>query len=99
MKHKLFFFLSAALMSFLFAVVGALALLGAFDAEVSFWSRDAVESVEGKIAWIAVSAVSLVVFSALAAREMRRGEGGSSGSASPHDRRRIGPGRESGGDP
>lgn len=78
MKHKLFFLLFAALMSFLFAVVGALALLGLFNAEVSFWTREAIESRGGKIAWIAVSTLSLVVFSALAAREYRKGRDGPS---------------------
>ena len=76
MKHKLFFFLWAALMSLLFVVVGTLALLGMFDAEIAFWSRDPIESREGKIAWIAVSALSLVVFSALAAREYRKADDG-----------------------
>ncbi|NIP58786.1 MAG: hypothetical protein GWM92_10740 [Gemmatimonadetes bacterium] len=67
-----------ALMSVLFAVVGTLALLGPFDAKIAFWSRDAIEKREGKIAWIAASTVSLVLFSALAVGESRNGRDGPS---------------------
>ncbi len=72
MKHKVFMLAWLALLSFCSSVVGLFALLGYANAEVRFWTRRAIESEEGKIAWIVVSTTLLIVFLTLAAREYRR---------------------------
>ena len=65
MKHKLFFFAWLALLSFCFLVVGVLALVGYPHAEIIFWSRKTIESEAGKITWIVISAICLIIFSLL----------------------------------
>ena len=55
MKHKMFMLVWLALLAFCSVVMGVLALLGYANAEVIFWSRNAIESETGKIAWIVVS--------------------------------------------
>jgi hypothetical protein len=72
MKYKLFSLFCLAVLSLLFVVVGVLALLGYANAEISFWSRRAIESEAGKITWIVISATGLVVFSALAVSGYRK---------------------------
>ena len=72
MKHKLFMLLWLALLAFCAVVVGVLALLEYANAEVYFWTRTAIESEAGKIAWIAISATCLILFLVLFVREYRR---------------------------
>lgn len=72
MKHGLFFLICLSVLAFLFAVVGALALLGYWNAEVTFWTRTAIRSETGKIIWIIVSVGCFVTFSTLAVVKYRR---------------------------
>jgi len=72
MKHKLFFLFWSAALAFLCMVVGVLALLGYWNAEIYFWTRSAIESKAGKIAWIIISTTCLIVFVALAVTEYRK---------------------------
>ena len=71
MKHKLFMLFWLALLAFCSVVVGVLALLGYANAEVYFWTRSAIESEAGKIAWIAISTTCLLLFLLLFVREYR----------------------------
>lgn len=72
MKHTLFFLICMSFMAFLFTVVGILAYFGYGDAGVIFWSRPAIKSPTGKVAWIIGSAICFVIFSTLAVRRYRR---------------------------
>ena len=72
MKHKMFMLVWLALLALCSVVMGVLSLLGYANAEVIFWTRNAIESEVGKIAWIVVSAMCLIVFLVLAVREYRR---------------------------
>lgn len=72
MKHDVPLLASLAAMTFLFTVVGILALAGCCDARVIFWNRAPVESQMGKVVWIVVSATCSVWFSTLALRACRR---------------------------
>ena len=72
MKHKPFMLIWLAFLAFCSVVVGILALLGYANAEVIFWTRSPIESETGKIAWIVVSAMCLILFLVLAVREYRR---------------------------
>lgn len=76
-SHKLFALICFALVSLLCTIVGVLALLGLFNAQVIFWTRSPVESEAGKIAWIVISASCLAIFLALAIREYGKGDDGS----------------------
>jgi hypothetical protein len=57
------------LLAFCSVVVGVLALLEYANAEVFFWTRSAIESEAGKIAWIVISATCLILFLLLFVRE------------------------------
>jgi len=72
MKHKLFFFAWLAMLCFFSLVVGVLALLDYPNAEIVFWSGSPIESEAGKITWIVLSALGLVIFSALTVSRCRR---------------------------
>jgi hypothetical protein len=72
MKHKLFLLAWLAMLSFFSLVVGVLALFGYANAEIIFWSGSAIESEAGKITWIVISAICLVIFSALTVSGYRR---------------------------
>jgi hypothetical protein len=72
MKHGLFFLIWAAMLAFLFAVVGTLALLGYCDATVSFWSRNPIQSDTGKLVWIVISGLCFLILSTLIVLEYRR---------------------------
>lgn len=72
MKHKLFLLAWLALLAFCSVVVGVLAFLDYANAEVVFWNRSPIESEAGKLAWIIVSAMCLILFSVSAVREYRR---------------------------
>jgi hypothetical protein len=72
MKHKLFLFAWLAMLCFFSLVVGVLALLGYPNAEILFWSENAIESEAGKITWIVISAMCLAVLSALTVSGYRR---------------------------
>lgn len=61
-----------ALLALCFMVIGVLALFGYGNAEVGFWSKSAIKSDAGKIIWVVVSTICLVVFMELAASEHRR---------------------------
>jgi len=61
-----------SLMAFCSLVVGILALIGRANAEVRLWTKSPIETVSGKVAWIAVSAAFLVVFVLLARHERRK---------------------------
>ena len=61
-----------ALLSCFSMIVGMLALFGVANAEIAFWSGNAVERQAGKIIWIVISAMLLVVFSALAVSGYRK---------------------------
>ena len=74
MKHKLFILVWLVMLSVCFVVTGVLALLGYANAEVYFWTGSPIESEAGKIAWIVISAMCLIVFSVWAARDYRRRE-------------------------
>ena len=60
------------LLAFCSVAVGVLALLEYANAEVSFWTRSAIESEAGKIAWIVISATCLILFLLLFVREYRK---------------------------
>jgi len=66
MKHKLFLLIWLAMLSFLFMVAGVLALLDYSNVEIIFWTSSTVESKAGKIVWITISGMCLIIFSALA---------------------------------
>jgi len=53
-------------------VAGVLALLDFSNVEIIFWTGSAIESKAGKIAWIIISGMCLVIFSALAISENRK---------------------------
>jgi hypothetical protein len=72
MKHGLFFLIWMALLAFLFTVVGVLALLGYWDAEVMFWTRTPIKSETGKLVWIVTSAFGFLVFSILSIVKYRK---------------------------
>jgi len=72
MQHKAFFFFWMALVSMMSFVVGVLALLGVTNVEVFFWSKQPVESVAGKIAWVFVSLVCLIAFSMLLTKQRQK---------------------------
>jgi hypothetical protein len=72
MKHKLFLFAWLAMLCLFSLVVGVLALLGYPNAEIVFWSGSPIESDAGKITWIVISAMCLVIFSALTVSRYRR---------------------------
>jgi len=61
-----------AMLCFFSFVVGVLALLDYPNAEIVFWSGSPIESEAGKITWIAISAMGLVLFSALTVSHYRR---------------------------
>jgi len=60
------------MLCFFSLIVGVLALLGYPNAEVIFWSGKAIESEAGKITWIVISAICLVIFSVLTVSRYRR---------------------------
>jgi hypothetical protein len=72
MKHRIFALFWVAMLAFVSTVVGVLAYLGHFNAEVIFWTSDPIESDEGKIAWILISMTVFFVSSVLAVRAYRR---------------------------
>lgn len=72
MKDDVPFLAFLAVMAFLFAVAGVLALVGCCNAQVIFWNRAPIESETGKVIWIVVSATCSVWFSTLALRALRR---------------------------
>jgi hypothetical protein len=72
MKHDLFFLIFMSTLAFLFAVVGALALLGYWNAEVIFWTQIPIQSEMGKVIWIIVSASCFVIFTTFAVVKYRR---------------------------
>jgi len=82
MKHKLFLLIWLAVLASLFVAVGVLSLLGYPNVEISFWTTNAIESRAGRIAWVVLSSVCLLVFVVLAAREFRTGNDGSPGENS-----------------
>lgn len=63
-----------SIMAFLFTVVGMLALLDYWNAEVIFWTRTPIQSETGQIIWIIVSGICFVIFSILAIREFRKND-------------------------
>lgn len=75
MKHVLFFLIGMSLLAFLFTVVGVLALLDAWNAEVIFWTRTPIKSETGKLIWIIVSGIAFVVFSTLSVIKYRKDQG------------------------
>ena len=72
MQHKLFFLFWMALLSLMSFVVGVLALLGVTNVEIFFWSKQPVESVAGKIVWVFVSLVCLIVFLVLFTKQRQK---------------------------
>ena len=72
MKYRTFALFWVALLAFVSTVVGVLAYLGRFNAEVMFWTNKPIESDEGKIAWILVSTAVFIVSSTFAVRAYRR---------------------------
>jgi hypothetical protein len=60
------------MLCFFSLVVGVLALLDYPNAEIAFWSGSPIESDAGKITWIVISAMCLVIFSALTVSLYRR---------------------------
>ena len=72
MQHKLFFLFWMAMLSFMSFVVGVLALFNVTNVEVYFWSKQPVESVEGKIAWVAVFLMCLIVFTLLFTKQRHK---------------------------
>lgn len=66
MKYKIFSLFWVAVLAFFSTVVGVLAYLGRYNAEVIFWTGNPIESNEGKIAWILISLTVLIITSALA---------------------------------
>ena len=72
MKYKFFILIWVAALAFFCVVVGVLALLDYPNAEVYFWTRSAIESKTGKVAWIMVSTLCLITFTAWAVREYRK---------------------------
>jgi ABC-type enterochelin transport system permease subunit len=72
MKHQIFTLFFVAVLAFISTIVGVLAYLGLFNAEVIFWTNKPIESNEGKIAWILISIAILIVSSIIAARTYRR---------------------------
>jgi ABC-type enterochelin transport system permease subunit len=72
MRHKIFALFFVAVLAFISTIVGVLAYLGLFNAEVIFWTNKPIESNEGKIAWILISIAVLIVSSIFAARAYRR---------------------------
>ena len=76
MKYKMFMLLWMAMLALLFFIVGLLALIGYPDAGIGFWAQKAIQSQGGKITWIAISFIFLVVFvrmSVIEYRKIRRG--------------------------
>jgi hypothetical protein len=72
MKHGLFILIWISLLAFLFTVVGVLALLGYWNAEVIFWTRTPIKSETGKLVWIVMSGFGFVVFSVLSIVKYRK---------------------------
>ena len=72
MKHKLFMYAWMVMLSLCSLVVGVLAWLGYANAEILSWTGRTIESEAGKITWIVISAVCLIVFSALTVSGYRR---------------------------
>ena len=72
MRHQIFALFFMAVLAFISTIVGVLAYLGLFNAEVIFWTNKPIESNEGKIAWILISIAVLIVSSIFAARAYRR---------------------------
>ena len=72
MKYKIFALFWVAMLAFISTVVGVLAYLGRFNAEVVFWTNKPIESNEGKIAWILISITVFIVSSIFAVRAYRR---------------------------
>jgi ABC-type enterochelin transport system permease subunit len=72
MRHQIFALFFVAVLAFISTIVGVLAYLGLFNAEVIFWTNKPIESNEGKIAWILISIAVLIVSSIFAARAYRR---------------------------
>jgi hypothetical protein len=72
MKHKLFLLAWLVMLCFFSLVVGVLALLGYPNAEILSWSGSVIESEVGKIIWIVISAMCLVIFLTLAVSRYRR---------------------------
>jgi len=75
MKHALFFLICLSILTFLFMVVGVLALLGYWNAEVIFWTQTPIKSETGKFIWIIASGFSFVVFSTLSVIKYRKDHG------------------------
>jgi len=75
MKHVLFFLIFLSILTFLFVVVGVLAVLGYWNAEVIFWTRTPIKSEMGKLIWTIVSGFGFIVFSTLAVIKYRHGRG------------------------
>lgn len=72
MKHWIFALFWVAMLAFVSTVVGVLAYFGSFNAEVMFWTKNPIESNEGKIAWIVISMTVFFVSLVLAVRAYRR---------------------------
>jgi heme/copper-type cytochrome/quinol oxidase subunit 2 len=72
MRHQIFALFFVAVLAFISTIVGVLAYLRLFNAEVIFWTNKPIESNEGKIAWILISIAVLIVSSIFAARAYRR---------------------------
>lgn len=60
-----------AMLAFCSVVIGVLAFLNYANAEVIFWNKTPLESEAGKILWIVISAMCLILFLVLAVREFR----------------------------
>jgi len=71
-KYKTFSLFWIAVLAFFSTVVGVLAYLGLYNAEVIFWTNKPIESNEGKIAWILISLTVLIVSSVLTVSAYRR---------------------------
>jgi hypothetical protein len=63
-----------SLLAFLFAIVGVLALLGYWSAEVIIWTRTPITSETGKLVWIVMSGFGFVVFSILSIVKYRKNQ-------------------------
>ena len=74
MKHGLFLLILMSILTFLFTVIGILALMGYWNAEVVFWTRTPIKSDTGKLIWIIVSGIGFVIFSILSVVKCRKGQ-------------------------
>jgi hypothetical protein len=72
MQNKQFFLFWMAFLSLISAIVGVLTLFNVTNVEIIFWDKKPIESIAGKLAWVSISLVCLIVFSVIFRKQKQK---------------------------